>query len=434
MLWFRTIENAHRAWPPPRSRVESARLLDEARRRDPWGHWVHLALACAYAFLLPLLTFPKDLALGFVFLCAIVRLPATWRCCAALMRDWGHTFLWLWGLWIAAGLLWSDDLGEGWLDFRSYRVVLTGFAIWPVVRYAKWMIIALLIGVVAQHGVQLCQAMQWFGAQAGADKRLGGWLHPIHTATFCAAATCLHLAGLLRSRSWWTRSVFTAGLIAATAGLVATGSRGPWLAGGAAVLLMLGITTIRRAETRLPAVVVTVAALLALAIAWPWAKPMVEKRWEQTWRDVERMDDDGSVRSDVGTRLASWRAAWEMFVTSPIVGVGTGDFPAEVARTPSGASVPDAAHAHSTYLHVLACNGAAGFALMTVCFVLTLRAAWRDPADSVFADGMFFTMLAWLIAAMFDAYQQNGQMFGLFTLLAILTSALRPERIKPRRH
>jgi O-antigen ligase len=115
-----------------------------------------------------------------------------------------------------------------------------------------------------------------------------------------------------------------------------------------------------------------------------------------------------------------------MFLDWPVIGVGTGDFPSEVGSTSAGATIEDAQHAHSTYLHVLACAGGVGFALMAICLFSIVRNAWHDPQDSQFADAACFVLVSWLVAAQFDAYQQNGQMFGFLAWLAVISSSMRP--------
>jgi O-antigen ligase len=184
--------------------------------------------------------------------------------------------------------------------------------------------------------------------------------------------------------------------------------------------MMLVVTMARRVELRRRAVVVCAAGAVVAACALPLGWEMISSRWEETTRAMERYEQ-GKGRGDAVTRLRSWEAAWQMFRGAPWGGVGTGDFPAEVGKTEAGATIADARHAHNTYLHVLACNGLMGFGLMMAFFWCAMRDGWREKQNWMMADGALFAMIAWLVAAWFDAYQQNGQMLGLFVWLAAMS-------------
>jgi O-antigen ligase len=413
-------------WPPPRTRVAMAALLEDARRRDPIGHHVHTALAAIYVLLLVLTTAPKDIAFAILLVYALMRMPHTWRTYTFLVRDPMGALLIGWGLWQGISLAWSADRGQGLEEWRACRVLFTVIAIWPVVTNVAWLIGAMLVGVLAQNVVQLLQHLEWFGLAPGMNGRLRGLLHPIHTATICTMAMCWHLSAMLHRPGALRFWLFAAGLVAASVGLVFTGSRGPWIAAGVALPFALVVTALRRPPARRVGLVLIVAAVVGGVAAWPSLGPFVAKRVEQARVDLAAAES-GDYDTHVGLRLAMWRSAWRAFREAPIGGVGTGGYGEAAGRDEHAALLSGESHAHSMYMHVLACNGLVGVGLLAGVIVIALARGWRDPPDHLFADGNLPALIAWLVGAMFDAYQLTGQLFGVLLVLMVVTTPLRPD-------
>jgi O-antigen ligase len=74
------------------------------------------------------------------------------------------------------------------------------------------------------------------------------------------------------------------------------------------------------------------------------------------------------------------------------------------------------------YLHEAATTGLVGTALMLAALGLCLgRLRLRPGAPAhPYADGTLFVLAGWLVGALFDCYQLNGTMFGLFGFIAAL--------------
>jgi O-antigen ligase len=207
-----------------------------------------------------------------------------------------------------------------------------------------------------------------------------------------------------------------------------------WLAAAAGLPLTWLTIAWRRPAAR-PMTLVLVAAVAAGGLAiWPFAGRMISQRISQAMRQVDAAEQ-GNYRSDVALRMIHWRWAWRMFELAPIIGAGGGEFRRHAAEMPEyeelvrarPAKAEDFArdHAHSTYLHVLACQGAVGGLLLLGTGVLLARAAWRARVGHVFADGTAFVLLAWLIGAQFDCLHLNGHTFGLLALTAAVSLAPR---------
>lgn len=392
--------------------------LQRARDADRRGDLLHTAFALLFAGLLALSTAPKDIAFAALVACATVRLPWTWRCYATFWRDGIWWMLAAWTAWTALSAAWSADPVQGLVELRAHRFVLAGFALWPVVDRSRWLIVAFLVGVAIQNGVQVMQGLGWLGFEPGANARLRGLLHPIHTGTLCSMAMCWHLSAAMGSRRGLVVALAAAGGLAALGGLVLCGSRGPWIAAAVTIPPMLAWLTWRRAPRRGLAIIAL--AIVAAAAAWPVAGSMITRRAAQA-RDDLRTAADEQFASDVGRRIASWITAWRVFGGAPIAGVGAGGFEAAAADAGYGEYLVGARHAHSTYLHALACTGVIGGALLGAVVAMACRRAWRAPPQGALSDGSFWALLAWLVAASFDAYQLAGQMFGVLALVVAVT-------------
>jgi O-antigen ligase len=413
------------AWPPPADAAGLARALDYCRYRDPVGDVLHLALAAIYLFLLPLATTPKDYAFAILLGCAVVRLPHTWSSYSVLVRS---PYTWIviaWSAWHSLSLLWSPRPAAGWDELQAFRVLITPLLVWPILDRAPWLIAALLGGVFATNVVQLGQALEVLGLKPGANGRLPGLIHPIQTGGFCAAAVCWHLSALLTGtarggrRGQLVAVASAVGGVAATGGLLVSGSRGPWIAAAIAAPLCLAVIAARRRAARRRALVVAAVGLVGSVVAWFAAGDFVEARLEQATADV-RAAAAGEYDTDVGNRLARWSAAWAVFVDRPVAGAGGGGYATAARALDRDTTRRAGDHAHSFYMHEMATEGAVGGVLLLIIIALTVVGAARDGPRDPYADGTLFALVSWLVGAQFDCYQLTGTMFGLFAFMMAL--------------
>ncbi|MEE8155590.1 MAG: hypothetical protein V3T53_11615, partial [Phycisphaerales bacterium] len=233
-----------------------AQTWSDCRLRDPIGHYVHTAFALCYVLLLPLATAPKDIAWAALAVTTLARLPRIHRCFAAPCRDRLIWLLFAWAAWHGISILWSADPAAGLDEWGAFRVVLTPLLLWPVLDHAALFIGAFLVGVVGANLVQLTQQFHWLGQKPCYGGRLDGWLHAVHTGAMCAAALCWHFSAAIKGRGLvgWLSIL---GGVAAAAGLIASGSRGPWIAAAIALPIGLMIIVARHVGIRRALVAIT---------------------------------------------------------------------------------------------------------------------------------------------------------------------------------
>ena len=79
------------------------------------------------------------------------------------------------------------------------------------------------------------------------------------------------------------------------------------------------------------------------------------------------------------------------------------------------------AHAHSIYLHTLACQGIVGLLIGAILLGSILVASWRSWRRYLFAHGTTFVLIGWMVEAQFDCHHLNGHQFGLLALVAAVS-------------
>jgi O-antigen ligase len=327
--------------------------------------------------------------------------------------------------------------------------------------------------------VQLLQKIHWVDLPSGEGGRLRGLLHPIEAGDWFAAAIIWNLAASVAARGWM-RWASIGLLLAACGGLLATESRGPWLAAAIAAPLALVVIAWRRPPARRAAALMAIGSLAAAALVWIVDGQSIQARIERGMEETRQARQQHIYWSSAGLRIGLWKWAWEVFEDHPVIGAGIGDFGLEYERLPDykeaqaratessfvdivpgyleakarGEDVTalpryergrrEAAerldilerdHAHSTYLHTLARLGLVGAALLAIVLVMALRQAWRapaahPPAAHPYADGTFFVILAWIIGAQFDCYDLNGHHLGLLAFAIALSLPYRPAVVR----
>jgi O-antigen ligase len=327
--------------------------------------------------------------------------------------------------WFALTLAWARDpglAGQSLLAVAIALVTLTIVATTVASRRAVRLIALAFVGgaVVA---VLLAQALQGIHPAASAlatasidDARLqSGASDPNYLAAVVVGA--LVLAGGLaafESRARVRLTLAAAALILLY-GLLATQSRGGFIAAGAALLCALAIFKSGRGRVLLGILVVCAFAAVFFAL-----NPLVLQR-------VTKTDGGGNGRAQL------WDVAWRVARDHPIAGVGTGNFLAverdyvrEAAPLRFSDLIAERPHVvHNVYLQTLAETGVVGLLLLVTLIVGLLRtfllAARRfdeldDGAMATLARALFVGLIGMLSASFFLS---NGTDRRYWILLAL---------------
>ncbi len=143
-----------------------------------------------------------------------------------------------------------------------------------------------------------------------------------------------------------------------------------------------------------------------------------------------------SLRS-VSERQAFRQAAWNMFRTHPVFGVGTGNYGYlyNTYRPPGAEAFPFVAKAHNQYLEVLAETGMVGFAVLVLIIIRVPVMAWQAFRAN---RAVFWRAAVLGVFAGLAGIAVQGYSFGIFVhiytwvLLGLLAGAYR--RTMPARN
>ena len=271
----------------------------------------------------------------------------------------------------------------------------------------------------------------------GQPNPFGGFM-----AMLAPLALCLTLASLLR---WWHRrskgsfaavaghAVMSALLVA---GLLASWSRGAWLAFVAAAFFML-LALPRHLRHGL---LLTGSALLLVALAWSFGllPESLSTRLASSTADYFAFEDMRGVPINdanfpVVERLAHWQAALNMATAHPWLGVGFGNYEVEYEQFRL-LNWPDAlGHAHNFWLNILAETGIFGLAAYASLWLCVLAWSWRarchpDPGARLVIVGLLGTWVSLSVHSLFDNLFVNNLFLHVGTLLGVLAVLRRQTR------
>jgi O-antigen ligase len=225
--------------------------------------------------------------------------------------------------------------------------------------------------------------------------------HPNAFGDFAGVASVMMIAlGVKNYNPRLTFSLGTVGLI----GVLSSGSRGAEIAFGLAVLIVL--TQTRRFWSKF-----AVIALLSIIV------------WGALHYDVIPLQRAHELDEfTMETRLLAWGEAFFAWQQHPWIGLGATNFSALMENFGNFQT----AHAHNTYLQILAENGLVGFLLFYVPILYLLWRAWiARSVPIVFAGGC--ALIVWLAHSSVDVLlEDNPQCLLLvFAVIGLIVGGLR---------
>jgi len=230
----------------------------------------------------------------------------------------------------------------------------------------------------------------WWGASAGAVaalpfiawqrfalhiERPGGFINSITFGDLAMLLALLALAGAIDMRDRPRDALLAgAGALAGFVASVLTGTRGGWAALVlAALVLGRHLTRIHSRRGR----ALLAAGVAVLAAAWLTPALGVQERFAEGVHDARSWYEDGTVWTNVGTRLELWKGAVMLIREHPLFGM---DFEACRARLAEYAHtgrldpmVLELPHLHNDGLQALATGGVAGFLIWAATLAAPLR-------------------------------------------------------------
>ena len=189
--------------------------------------------------------------------------------------------------------------------------------------------------------------------------------------------------------------------------VVLAASRGGLLTAVAA-LTIIPLTLLNVGVALRTALLVAVCAFGVVGVAWlPSVAPDLERNLER----LGRVDED-LLEGTMTGRTQIWDAGFQVFASSPVIGIGSGGFNQAVEPL-----LGSARSAHNAFLSVAVTSGLIGVFLFGAMFVIVLVGAVRQKERRV----EHLVLLMALVVASMPANAENAK--HLWFVLAILASA-----------
>jgi len=255
--------------PDRRVSVAGVDALRRAAEADPFGHRVHLTLAVAWAFCVPMVMVPwaKDVALVLLVIWSIARVlfggvRYAWGPIFRMPITW---FITAWGLWTCLSLAWTPAPEWGLEELRAFRSFLIPISLFPVILHVRRLLWAFLIAVAIINLIQIAQAAGLPGLSTIKPNRYCAWIAPNPGGLLVAAAFVAHIAWPIAERRGRGAVWHVGGAALAAVGVLLMLNRGGIVAAivGPAAIMVVALVLLPRAR----ATVLLVATALTFGVS-----------------------------------------------------------------------------------------------------------------------------------------------------------------------
>jgi len=338
--------------------------------------------------------------------------------------------------WMGVTLLWSPNPLLGAEELSQLRWLTAAGFLFPVIRHRKLLIYALLVGYASMMVAQIFDAFDGFGNRTlykffwHESNRISGWTQPVVAGSMLVAGLGLVLPAALFDRHRRPLWIFASVLMCVS--IIATGSRGAWIAMLLLVLsvLVYGFVT-RRLNRRVLLRMCASGALLITGVLFFVGGNISERAAEARTEITQALD--GEYDSHTGARIRMAQLAIDATAAHPIAGVGAGGYKIwATEHDDTGSFIHD--HAHNTPLQLSATTGVIGLAIGALLLLTLFRNAHNAAKayeSSGLALGPMFAILGLVLVSMTDAVLINAQTAALLGTLAALSPAYTPVAERP---
>ncbi len=358
----------------------------------------------------------------------------------------------IFGLVQLASGLWTIDRDQWAQQAGAMRWIWSLFMLWPFVEQRRSLLLAAALGCFVGNLTQVSQflhlTLHWpTPTWPRAADRVSGWWPPVVCGTVLIAALGWHLPAAMLPGPAKTRILAAGAALVTFAGILASGTRGAWLAGAALIPLCAVASLIVRHRSAaadglpargrvIPAVIVAVLILVVGAVAWTRLGESISRRVALAREEISAAVQHGEYRTDTGARIGMATWAMDLFKAHPVIGVGAGSFrPAAQALLasrgidPATQAVHD--HAHNALLHIAATTGLLGLVPALGVIIFAFRNAWvlgteRASNSDGYEWGPAGALAGLLLVSVFDPVHINAQTSALLAVLLSLCPSFAP--------
>ena len=328
-------------------------------------------------------------------------------------------------------LIWTENLDWGFEILRKmlpFLFVLPAFLTIARIENTKYYITAFLIAIAISEGLSY---LIWLGIIEplqigyGIDNPVPFMSH-ISYNPFLAFAFYLVINKLLfgEKTSQFERAIYAFFALTITFNMFITGGRAGQVMFFAAIIV-LALQYFKNSQVK--ATLFSLILIFCISFTAYFSSPLFHERVNTAVDEIVNYEENiinyGNAPSapfgSMGIRTTFLLNTFELIKTSPILGVGTGDFPAEYERINRIRSdqVVTTVQPHNMYMLILAQLGIVGLASLVWIFYLQLRTALSSSNQFVHHVGVampiFFLIIMWSESYLLGHY--TGNLFILFS-------------------
>ncbi len=276
---------------------------------------------------------------------------------------------------------------------------------------AKKLLLAFLIGTAALNVIAFMTYLGLVGHKKFVVPLAPLNVHHIWFSNLNAIGLYASAAFLLfssRGRTTSGKVFFSISIVFAVLCILLSISRTAWFGTLLTALIMTYILLNNR-----KVFLITAAAVATTCVLIYQLSPIVHDRINLIATDIlQYFSGDSFVYTSLGGRFLMWKAAFRMFLSNPLFGVGTGDYVLTMGRYMASGEFPpylaEFNQPHNMYLFALATNGLLGLAALLYLFYRSLSFALplmrSDGKEKLFAFLALATTVHFMIAGLTDSF------------------------------
>ena len=321
-------------------------------------------------------------------------------------------------------LVWTENLDWGLEIVRKmlpFLFVLPAFLTISRIENIKYYITAFLIAIAISVGLSY---LIWLGIIEPLQIRHGinnpvPFMSHVSYNPFLAFAFYLVVNKLLSrgKMSQLERAVYTFFALTMTFNMFITGGRAGQVMFFAAIIV-LAFQYFKNSQVK--AIIVSLILISFISVTAYFSSPLFQQRVGMVaYEIIHYNENSASKNTAMGQRITFLINTSELIKKSPILGVGTGDFPAEYEKINNIRSqdVVPTVQPHNMYLLILAQLGMFGLASLAWIFYLQFKIAISSSNQFVRHVGVampiFFLIIMWSDSYLLGHY--TGNLFILFS-------------------
>ena len=414
--------------------------LEWARTKDPMGHVAHRWIAAVCLGVQPVATSAAGIGQLILIVYAVLRLHATWRCYATLLRSRLWWIFLAWFLYAGLTLAWTSDIDQGMDSIRKGRFIFFALALWPILDKPRLLLFGIGMGILVQLVAQVLQFGGWvdWGYDPFPRRMNGGFSkHPGNTAIWGLASCCLMFGLALIPRTvrwhWWLLALFSMLCV------FLSGSRSVYMGLGLALVMLMGLAVRQSRSQRqhMKSVVIGCVLLISGFVGFFTLIPAGEdhgvvpmQRLVAGWKNVWSARDDGASTSSESLRIFWWRVGYEEWKNAPIFGHGNGSLEGEFQKSPlfqkelkeaseNENSVLITDNPHSSIAFVAVEQGLVGLVILATLFFILFTSSLARGGSKPELLGLSGGVLGMTIYGLFNTIELSGFTISLMSTLVI---------------